>query len=186
MRTYSMIVVVAGLAMLAGCRYDDCAVGDARFDGGVERVEWVREMKRGTAKSNFDVSVDMPKDEERRELVEELIGRAWRHGVGAKNRNARLESLEDVYEDFLAIVAEVYPEDFDEHKYGVGGDVQGRMVEQTGDVMKYRLRAVYQPFGNPAYGSEWEVEVKWYGWGGRVKRSILIREVELSDFDTWQ
>ena len=179
-------LAVVMVAMLAGCRYDDCQVADGWYEGGVERVEWVREVERGTATSRFDVSVDMPKEEARRELVEELIGEAWRHGVGAGKRDARLESLEDVYEDFRAIVEEVYPEDFDEHKYGVGGDVQGRMVEQTAGGMKYRLRAVYQPFGNPAYGSEWEVEVKWYGWESRVKRSLLIREVELSDFDTWQ
>ena len=186
MRICLRITAIAALVVLSGCKCDDCAVGATRFDNGVERVEWSREGRRGTSKSSFDVSVDMPKNAEYREIVLELIGKAWRHGVGPSTRRVILENLEDAYEDFRTIVAEVYPEDFDLSEYGAGGDIYGRVEALDEDCMRYRLRVAYQPVGNPAYGCELEVEARRCGDDGRVKRSLLIKEVALSDWDTWR
>lgn len=141
------LVAMVGILLLAGCRYSAPA-----SIGAFNRVEYEREIQRGTSISTFRILMDVPCDEEYLKFVNELAGRAWWINMGKHGKAP--DDCEGIYVEYMDIVKEKYSDDFDLSAYGLDAVVEGRIERMDERSIAYRVKVTFQPVGNPAWVCE--------------------------------
>lgn len=149
MHSFSARLLVAGLLAVVGCRY-----GANESSGEAEWAYYEREIMRGSSVSHFKVDMQLSRGEEFWKFANELAGRAWWMDMGEHGEPPL--DCDGIYSEYLEIVEEKYPADFDLSPYGMCTTIEGRIVGIHGNRLKYRVKVTFEPVGNPAWVCEIE------------------------------